>query len=96
MSYRCLSEMKEMCESCPFGHSKEQRHMRNSLAKGRFDEICQSVWRGEVFICHKTTKHDDEGEWLPSKGDKVCAGSLQFLERAAAARRESERRAAKA
>lgn len=86
--------MPAMCESCPFGHSKAQAHMRKSLAKGRFNEICQSVFRGAPFMCHKTTQHDDEdGEWVPSKSDRECAGAIQFRENACRNREEAERRA---
>lgn len=93
MSYFRLSAMKKMCENCPFGHSAEQTHMRKSLMPGRFDEICQSVFQGHSFICHKTTSHDEEGEWSPSDKDKECAGSIQFRETAIANRERSERRA---
>jgi len=88
-----MPAMKEMCDNCPFGHSAGQTHMRTSLARGRFDEICQSVWRGEVFICHKTTSHDDEGEWSPGSKDKECAGSIQFREAATENREQAQRRA---
>ncbi len=84
--------MKEMCESCPFGHTKAQQHMRDSLAKGRFDEICQSVWQGAFFACHKTTngEEDDEGEYLYTGKEKQCKGSLEFIERIARGREERE------
>jgi len=82
--------MKEMCESCPFGSAPKQRHMRTSLRRGRFNEICQSVWLGGYFPCHKTTKFDDEGETIPHRGERMCRGALEFIERAAKARRERE------
>jgi hypothetical protein len=87
--------MKEMCDDCPFGNSKAQRHMRNSLAEGRFDEICQSVWQGAFFACHKTTngEEDDEGEYHYNGKEKQCKGSLEFVERIAEGRREAENRA---
>jgi hypothetical protein len=91
MSYFRVKAMREMCDTCPFGHSAEQTHMRKSLRPGRFDEICQSVFRGEVFVCHKTTKHDDDGEWTPSESDRECFGSIQFRERAIANRNRSEK-----
>jgi len=85
--------MKEMCADCPFGHSVKQRRMRNSLRRGRFNEICQSVWQGGYFPCHKTTKFDDDGEVIFNLGEKACRGALEFVERAAEQRREAERRA---
>jgi hypothetical protein len=88
--------MKEMCESCPFGGSKEQLHMRRSLRRGRFEEICQAVWAGAQFPCHKTTQFDDEGEAIPGPHEKQCRGALEFIERIAKGREEAERRGAAA
>lgn len=88
-----MKPMEAMCDDCPFGHSVKQRHMRQSLARGRFNEICQSVFRGFVFACHKTTSHDDDGEWIPTRGDRECFGSIQFRENAIANRANAERRA---
>jgi hypothetical protein len=85
--------MNAMCDSCPFGHTAKQRHMRKSLRPGCFEEICQSVWLGGYFPCHKTTKFDDEGETIPHAGEKMCLGALEFVERAAKQRESSERRA---
>lgn len=33
------------------------------------------------FPCHKTTKFDDNGEWVPSKNEIHCAGALILLEK---------------
>ena len=89
-----MKPMEEMCDSCPFGHSKKQAHMRRSLPPGRFNEICQSVFQGFIFACHKTTTHDDsdEGEWIPTEKDRECAGAISFRETAIANREERERR----
>lgn len=79
--------MKEMCADCPFGSSKAQRHMRNSLRPRRFNEICQSIWQGGYFPCHKTTTFDDDDEeYSPSGREKQCRGSIEFVEKAAANR----------
>jgi hypothetical protein len=71
--------MPEKCHDCPFGNSKAQRHMRKSLRRGRFAEICRSVWVGGYFPCHKTIKYDEEGEYVPSRDEKQCAGANQFI-----------------
>lgn len=84
--------MPEMCADCPFGSSKAQRHMRNSLRRGRFNEIAQSVWQGGYFPCHKTTVHDDDGEVIPRRQEKQCRGAIEFAERAAANRNKAEGR----
>jgi hypothetical protein len=85
--------MKEMCDSCPFGWSEKQLHMRHSLMPGRFREICQSVWLGGYFPCHKTTRFDDDGVVIPHAGERTCKGAIQFIEAAAGGRERSERRA---
>lgn len=87
--------MKEMCDDCPFGGSPKQVNMRRSLRPGRFDEICQSVWQGGYFPCHKTTKFDDEGETVSHAGELMCRGALEFIERIAKARQDAENRARK-
>jgi hypothetical protein len=80
--------MEKMCSDCPFGRTKAQQHMRNSLRPGRFEGICQAVWQGVYFPCHKTTKFDNDGEVLPNRNEKMCRGALEFVERAAKARKE--------
>lgn len=87
--------MKEMCDSCPFGHGPKQAHMRKSLRRGRFNEICQSIWQGGYFPCHKTTTFDDEGELRPTLKEKACRGALDFVESASRQRNDAERRAAR-
>lgn len=78
--------MKEMCSDCPFGGSKSQLHMRRSLRPGRFNQICQDVWQGAYFPCHKTTQFDDDGEVENYADTKQCRGAIEFVERAAANR----------
>jgi hypothetical protein len=72
--------MDKMCADCPFGGSPKQLHMRRSLRRGRFEEICQAVWLGGYFPCHKTTKFDDDGETIAHAGEKMCRGALEFVE----------------
>ena len=83
--------MKEMCDSCPFGHAPKQRRMRTSLRKGRFEEICQSIWQGGYFPCHKTTHFDDDGELEFNLGEKMCKGAIEFVERASKAKEAASR-----
>lgn len=71
--------MPEMCADCPFGSSKSQRNMRNSLRPGRFNEIAQSVWMGASFPCHKTTTFDDDDEYAPTGREKECRGAIEFV-----------------
>jgi hypothetical protein len=90
-----ITPMNKMCDNCPFGHSPEQRHMRDSLMPGRFNEICQSVFLGFSFICHKTTTHDDDGEYRPGQKDRECAGAIAFREAAITNRERADRRASR-
>ena len=85
--------MKKMCADCPFGNSADQLHMRESLRPGRFKELCQSVFAGAYFPCHKTTEFDDDGELVPSNKERMCKGALEFVQRAVANREKSEQRA---
>ena len=79
--------MKEMCADCPFGSSKAQRRMRNSLRPGRFKEICQAVWQGYYFPCHKTTGFHDDDLYIPTGKERECRGAIEFVARAAENRR---------
>jgi hypothetical protein len=87
--------MKKMCADCPFGNSKAQLYMRRSLMPGRFNEICQAVWYGAYFPCHKTTEHDDDGEVIPNRKERQCRGAVEFAERAASNRERARKRASK-
>jgi hypothetical protein len=89
--YSHLSNVKA-CADCPFGSSKAQRHMRKSLRPGRFNEICQSVWLGGYFPCHKTTIFDDDDEYVPAPKEMECRGAIEFVARAAANREKAESR----
>jgi hypothetical protein len=77
-----MKPRETMCDNCPFGSSPSQLALRRSLRRGRFNEICQSVWAGFTFACHKTTTHDDEGEWVPTERDRECAGAIEFVRKA--------------
>lgn len=82
--------MAKMCADCPFGSSPAQRHMRTGLRPGRFNEICQSVWAGAYFPCHKTTAFDDDGELTSSTAERECRGAVEFVARAAQNRSRAE------
>ena len=69
-----------MCDNCPFGQTAKQRKLRNGLRPGRMDDIKFSVLLGGIFPCHKTTEFNDEDEWVMTKRDRECAGSIAFRE----------------
>jgi hypothetical protein len=81
--------MPEMCKDCPFGSSKAQRHMRKTLRPGRFNAICQEVWQGAWFACHKTTqfRDGDDEDYTPGPQEKQCRGAVEFVQRATENRR---------
>lgn len=85
--------MPAMCADCPFGNTKKQCHMRDSLRTGRFNEIAQSVWAGAYFPCHKTTDFGDDDELINLHKTKQCAGAIEFVARCAENRRRAEKRA---
>src|SRR6185437_3565262 len=87
-----IEPMPAMCADCPFGHSPKQAHMRKSLRPGRFKEICQSVFQGFVFSCHKTTEFDDDGEHVPKPDERECAGAIEFRRIARENREQALRR----
>jgi hypothetical protein len=67
------------CDNCPFASSGAGRHLRKSLGRARWEEICDGLRSDQHFYCHKTVSYDDDGEPLPGTG-KVCAGSLEWSE----------------
>lgn len=69
--------LKKPCKDCPF--RTDNGFM---LTVPRVREISESLLRGESFPCHKTTRHDDEGDYCPDSGREMhCAGAMIMLER---------------
>lgn len=70
--------MVRPCDACPFGTGpKAVRGLGTARAEG----IRNALLSGQSFHCHKTVKHDDDGEAIPHKGEKECAGAMILLER---------------
>lgn len=90
-----MNERVTMCDSCPFGNEKKQAAMRKVLRPGRFNSICQDVFAGAFFACHKTTSHDDEGDELWTGKELECFGAIEFRRQAIEGRNRSERRASR-
>ena len=68
--------LKKPCKDCPF-RTDIMFHLRTD----RVEEICESLTlHQQSFHCHKTTKHDEDGETLPHDGESHCAGALIMLE----------------
>jgi hypothetical protein len=67
--------MTTPCAACPF-----RSDIRPFLRVARVREIERALVRSE-FPCHKTTQHDDEGEYVPTGQEVHCAGALILLEK---------------
>lgn len=63
--------LKRPCPNCPFRNDREPY-----ITGERAEEIAYSLWGGAEFPCHKTTHHDDDGDYMPSKDEQFCAGAL--------------------
>jgi hypothetical protein len=66
--------MRTPCANCPF-----RTDVRPYLTRARVREIERSLVRSE-FPCHKTTEHDDEGEYTPTGDEIHCAGALILMQ----------------
>lgn len=64
--------MATPCADCPFNKTGPGRHLRNSLAPGRWREILAGLKSDQHFICHKTGPKTGDGSNL------VCAGSIAW------------------
>lgn len=63
------------CDNCPFrkvGGIRLRRERAREIAKNAI------LHQGQVFQCHKTVTHDDDGEYVPTERDQYCAGALNF------------------
>lgn len=68
--------MMTPCAHCPF-----RSDITPFLRPERVDEIRRSLVRAE-FPCHKTTEHDDDGEYVgPTREEIHCAGALIMKEK---------------
>ncbi len=71
---------EKMCADCPFASSGAGLHLRKTLARGRWKQICASLLRQDHFMCHQTTRFDDEGEAIRGSG-LICAGSIEWQDK---------------
>lgn len=66
--------VKTMCSNCPF------RRGQSYLRRKRARELARNMAspHGGEFACHKTVKHDDEGEWSNRPESLHCIGAMAF------------------
>jgi hypothetical protein len=70
-------DLKTPCVQCPF-----RTDIQPFLRPERAREITRAVLKaGQTFACHKTVRHDDEGDSVPSASEQHCAGALIMIER---------------
>jgi hypothetical protein len=66
------------CDNCPF-----RKDIAGYLRSERVREICESLFRGQSFPCHKTTEvwEDEDGEsnFEATDDSQQCAGAEIFL-----------------
>lgn len=66
------------CKNCPFSTTC----LNGWLGGPRATEIFYSISRDQKsFPCHKTTSHDDEGDYVLGQKEEHCAGALILLEK---------------
>lgn len=61
-----------MCSDCPFASRGPGLHLRKSLARGRWREICTDLLNEAYFTCHKTTEETGDGSNL------MCSGAIAW------------------
>lgn len=64
-------DLRKPCDNCPF-----RNDIQPYIRPERVEEIV-----GAAFACHKTTKHDDDGEHIENDKEQHCAGSLILHEK---------------
>lgn len=69
-------ELTKPCNNCPFRSDK-----LFPLKPGRVKEILDSLMRRGEFPCHKTTQHDDDGNYVKTETEQHCVGVLILLEK---------------
>jgi hypothetical protein len=67
--------MKTPCAHCPF-----RKDIAPYLTSARVREIEDSLVRSE-FPCHKTTEHNDDGQYVSTRDEIHCAGALILMEK---------------
>lgn len=70
--------MSTPCDHCPF-----RKDIEGYLRPDRVCEICESLFRGQSFPCHKTTESieddDGDGDREATEDSQECAGAAIFL-----------------
>ncbi|OTG87843.1 hypothetical protein [Acinetobacter sp. ANC 3813] len=71
-------DLRAPCGNCPFRTDVKTNY--DWLGKGRAEGIAQTL-NENVFPCHKTTIHDDDGEYDAfNPKEQACYGAIVVLE----------------
>ncbi len=70
--------MEKMCDNCPFQRTGPGTQIRRALQ--RWPATLDGLRNHGYFLCHNTTKEDEEGEHIQGSGI-LCAGAIAFQER---------------
>lgn len=69
--------MLKPCDNCPFRRDKVF-----PLGEGRRQKIADAILKEDKnFGCHKTTKHDDDGQYVYTHQERPCAGAVYLVEK---------------
>lgn len=69
--------LKKPCANCPF-----RTDIKPFIRGERAEEICESIIDSQQsFPCHKTIKHDEEGDGIIGEKSEHCAGAMILLEK---------------
>lgn len=70
-----MFDLKSPCKDCIFW--KDGRF--KGLGTARRQEIADSLLSDQSFPCHKTTRHDEDGEYYHHDKEQHCAGATLVL-----------------
>lgn len=66
------------CSNCPF---RQSSYFVDCLSKYRRQEIIDGILPDSSFGCHKTTTHDDNGDYVWTDKERPCVGAALLIKR---------------
>ena len=72
------AELVKPCRDCPFNRTGPGASLRRTLRPGRWRGILRGLRAGGYFWCHNTTHEDEDGEFMPERGERLCAGAIRW------------------
>jgi hypothetical protein len=65
------------CPKCPF-----RSDVAPFITAARAKQITSDVLAGASFHCHRTTTHNDDGDYVPTDRERMCAGAVILARKA--------------